>query len=275
MQGGPKYHHKTRIGNWNEDFELNVIKDGDYNAKKNAGQLPFEKTMVTFEKETKRVPWTYPADGLLRSGNSIMMQNKATNGHLVMDINERQQGADGDAFVLTTCKTNPGPISRSVFVIKRAEKVDIFGTDDIIRYGQKIKIEANPYIYRKTLFVSSTPLSALCYSPESRKQEASVHSNEHYIGTWIIDSCDPNFRMECQGTPVKAGEPILIRHAQTMHYLASDNVRHGNDFGGECEVMTHSFSNQNKTQNLSLEKKGALTTDVPTRFQHDQNIWML
>jgi hypothetical protein len=54
-----------------------------------------------------------------------------------------------------------------------------------------------------------------------------------------------------------------------MHYLASDNVRHGNDFGGECEVMCHSFSNANKTQNLALEKKGALTTDVPTRFQQE------
>tara|TARA_B110000285_G_scaffold228606_1_gene291835 strand:+ start:735 stop:962 length:228 start_codon:yes stop_codon:yes gene_type:complete len=75
--------------------------------------------------------------------------------------------------------------------------------------------------------------------------------------------------MEVQGEPVKAGEPILIRHAQTMHYLASDNVRHGNDFGGECEVMTHSFSNANKTQNLALEKKGALTTDVPTRIQQE------
>jgi len=89
----------------------------------------------------------------------------------------------------------------------------MFGSDNIIRYGQKIKIEANPYVYRKTLWVSSTPLSALCYSPESRKQEASVHSNEHYIGTWIIDSVDPNDRMEIQGQPVKVGEPILIRHA--------------------------------------------------------------
>lgn len=105
----------------------------------------------------------------------------------------------------------------------------------------------------------------MCYSPESRKQEASVHSTDHYIGTWIIDSVDPNFRMERQGEPVQAGEPILIRHAQTMHYLASDNKRHGNAFGGEFEVMCHSFSASNKTQNLALEKKGALTSDVPSR----------
>jgi hypothetical protein len=26
LQGGPSYSHKTRIGNWSEDFELNTIK---------------------------------------------------------------------------------------------------------------------------------------------------------------------------------------------------------------------------------------------------------
>lgn len=29
----------------------------------------------------------------------------------------------------------------------------------------------------------------------------------------------------------------------------------------------------NKTQNLALERKGNITTDVPTRFQNDQNVW--
>lgn len=99
----------------------------------------------------------------------------------------------------------------------------------------------NPHIYRKTLWLSSTPQSALCYSPESRKQEASVHSNDHFIGTWVLESLDPNFRFEMQGEPVKVNEGLLLRHCQTGHYLASDLVRHGNEFGGEWEVMCHSF----------------------------------
>jgi hypothetical protein len=121
-------------------------------------------------------------------------------------------------------------------------------------------------VFRKTLYVSSTPLSALAYSPESRKQEASAASNDIYANTWVVDSLDPNLRFEMQGEAIKMGEPILIRHCQTSHYLASDNVRHGNDFGGEWEVMCHSFASSNKTQNLQLEKTGAVTSDVPTRF---------
>lgn len=96
-----------------------------------------------------------------------------------------------------------------------------------------------------------------------------MHTKASYNGTWVIDSLDPNFRFEKQGEPVRSNEPILIRHCPTQHYLASDDKRYGNDFGGEMEVCTHSFAQQKKTQNLALEEKGALTTDVPTKFQQD------
>jgi len=33
--------------------------------------------------------------------------------------------------------------------ITRVEDIDIFGSDDIIRYGQKIRIETNPYCFKK------------------------------------------------------------------------------------------------------------------------------
>lgn len=111
------------------------------------------------------------------------------------------------------------------------------------------------------------------FSSVSRLQEASMHACDSYNTQWIIDSCDPNDRFERQGEPVKAGEPILLRHCQSMHYLGSDKVVEKNDFGSEFECMTHSFACMNKTQNLELEKKGNITTDVPTRIQNDQNIW--
>lgn len=96
-----------------------------------------------------------------------------------------------------------------------------------------------------------------------------MHANATFAGVWVIDTLDPNFRMERQGEPVKCGDPILIRHCSTSHYLGSDDKRYANDFGGEKEVMCHSFAIQNRTQNLALEATGNLTSDVPTKFQHD------
>ena len=37
--------------------------------------------------------------------------------------------------MVTTCKEQVGPVTRSMFVIKKAEKVDMFGSDNIIRFG--------------------------------------------------------------------------------------------------------------------------------------------
>jgi hypothetical protein len=69
---------------------------------------------------------------------------------------------------VTATPQHPGPVSRSMFVIKKAEEMDIFGKDDIIRYGQKVKIEVNPYLFRKPLWLSSQPLGPAIYSPVSR-----------------------------------------------------------------------------------------------------------
>lgn len=84
-----------------------------------------------------------------------------------MDTNDRIAQAS-EAYMVTTTKENPGPIARSVFSIKKAEKFDMFGSDDIIRFGQKVIIESNPYGFKKPLYLSSTPKGPQTYSPVTR-----------------------------------------------------------------------------------------------------------
>lgn len=254
-------------------MELGTIQQADYNAKKTNGQLPFNKTSQAHETAYKKVPWTYSSDGLIHSGDCLMLKNKLTNGWLALNTNDKLPGTDERYMVTTTSDPTPVPVSRAVFKIVRHEASDIFGSDDILRYGQKVRIESNPYCFRKTLCLSSTPKSQSNYSPISRLNEANMHAASTFAGVWIIDTTDPNFRMERQGEPVACNDPILFRHCSSSHYLASDNKRYANDFGGEKEVMCHSFAILNRTQNLELEGKGSITSDVPTKFQHDQNVW--
>jgi hypothetical protein len=49
-------------------------------------------------------------------------------------LSTKALGVD-EAFIPTVTSTHPGPVSRSIFVIKKVEKSDIFGSDEIIRYG--------------------------------------------------------------------------------------------------------------------------------------------
>lgn len=93
-----------------------------------------------------------------------------------------------------------------------------------------------------------------------------MHTKNTFNGTWIIDYVDPNYRFEMQGEKIPANEPVLIRHCHTSHFLASDLVKYKNDFGAEYEVSVHSFASKNKSQNLSLEKEGKLTGDLPSKF---------
>jgi hypothetical protein len=96
-----------------------------------------------------------------------MITNKKTQGYLVVDLGSRALGFD-EAYVPTVAQQHPGPVTRAMFVIKKVEKADMFGSDDIIRYGQKVKIEVNPYLYKRTLWLSSTHLTPTSYSPVTR-----------------------------------------------------------------------------------------------------------
>ena len=54
----------------------------------------------------------------------------------------------------------------------------------------------NPHLFKKTLWLSSAPLTPSVHSPVTRKQEASLNAKKSYNGTWIIDYLDPNYRFE-------------------------------------------------------------------------------
>lgn len=100
-----------------------------------------------------------------------------------------------------------------------------------------------------------------------------MHSNLNFNTIWSIEYADPNKRFSMKGQPVELGQPILLEHCGTAHYLASDLIEYRNDFGVEYEVSVHSYGTLNKSQSLSLERSGKQAAGTPTKFQEDQNIW--
>lgn len=101
-------------------------------------------------------------------------------------------------------------------------------------------------------------------------------NNQAYDGVWVIDAIDPVFRFEKQGELVPANAPILLRHVQSCVYLGScPTNKYKNDFGAEHEVYCYNHSTLNRSQNLALEKDGRLTSDVPSKFQEEQNHFLV
>jgi hypothetical protein len=201
-----------------------------------------------------------------------MLHNKQTNGYLVCDMSDRITSHD-EAYACTTTDKPIGPCARSVYVITKVE--DDGFKDNIVRYGQKIRIEANPYILNKPLYLHSCMISPLFFARFSRNQEVCLSAKSVYNTVWRILHSNPNHRNNTLSEPVKADHHVMIEHCATSQYLASDKIDYRSDFGMEFEVSVASYSSNNKSQALNLEKVGKLTVDQPTKLNFDQNVWTI
>ena len=68
----------------------------------------------------------------------------------------------------TACgKSNMCPTISSVFILQKAEK-DFF-TDDLIHYGQKIRLAVNPRLSKNPLLLHSSPITGAKYAKKSRR----------------------------------------------------------------------------------------------------------
>ena len=203
-----------------------------------------------------------------------MLSNKKTDSCLVVNPNEKVATYE-EAYSCTSSPHITGPSARCIFLLERADPSDGF-QDNVVHYGQKVRFATNPYLQDRKMWLKSVPQSPMHHSPISHFQEVCVTNKECFDTVWEIEDLDPNTRFEANGEPVPANGPILLKHASTCHFLASDTVeQRTDDAGAEYEVSVHSYATNNKSQNLELENKGAVTGDTPSKFQHDQNIWKL
>jgi hypothetical protein len=154
-------------------------------------------------------------------------------------------------------------------IVKENNPADLFINDGFVRYGQKLRILANPHLFRKQLQLNSQKQTPTVCAPLSQNQIVFANAAKPTSdGLWVIDYHDPSVRFEMEGQVVRVGEPVLIRHVNTNVFLAADDqYKIKNDFGSENEVHCHNHSTHNKSQNLALEQVGRLTVDVPTKFQ--------
>ena len=81
-----------------------------------------------------------------------MMMNKQTNGFLVFDIGDKITSSD-EAYACTTTTKETAPCGRSVLFI---QKVNVNDGDEMVRYGEQVRLISNPYFFHKPLYLHST-----------------------------------------------------------------------------------------------------------------------
>lgn len=98
-----------------------------------------------------------------------MLKNCKTNGWLVCDMSDRIQSHE-EAYAVTTTTKAVGACARSIVHIVRSNAKTQGGpaNDDMVRYGQEIRLQSNDFICNKPLFLASQPVSPLAFARFSR-----------------------------------------------------------------------------------------------------------
>lgn len=98
-----------------------------------------------------------------------------------------------------------------MFIIERVDLNDGF-KDNIVHYGQKLRIRINPLLIDKQIYLYSEPSSVNRFSKVSRLQEVILMLKNNYNTVWVIEHTDPNERLEMEGQPVKTDDSVLLKH---------------------------------------------------------------
>ena len=175
-----------------------------------------------------------------------------------------------EAYAVTSSE-KVGPCARSVFSIEANDKTL---TDDIVRYGQEIRVQANPHILAKPLYLNSCPISPMAFARFSRNQEVCLHIKPTFNTVWRIIPAQGS-RQAAKGQPVQVTKGVMLEHAGTQQMLSSDKIGYRNDFGNEWEVSCMSSATKSKTQMLAGEYNGEKVREEQNKAVTPTNLWSI
>mmetsp|Transcript_14563 Transcript_14563/g.29457 ORF Transcript_14563/g.29457 Transcript_14563/m.29457 type:complete len:486 (-) Transcript_14563:281-1738(-) len=267
-----RYSYKTRIGNWNEDLQMQEDKVRKYLDRKEKGQLMINKIARNMQGSLKPVGLTFAKDGLIRYGDHVMLYSVQTEGVLSTDITDRDPG-NIEAYSVTTSTITKGPVARNVFVIMPPTNDKKTQIGDFLTFGQPFVLKVNPALTTKDLSLSSVPLSPMQFSKISKKQLVlmSVDNSADIIFTARYRNVEQRF--ENDGHPVPGNAELVLQHRRTGKCLFTDKINYHNDFGTEYEVSCNTSSVANRKGILMHEKSGRMTSDNASKAETPGNYW--
>eukprot|EP00657_Telonema_sp_P-1_P012879 TRINITY_DN9741_c0_g1_i1.p1 TRINITY_DN9741_c0_g1~~TRINITY_DN9741_c0_g1_i1.p1 ORF type:complete len:194 (+),score=45.06 TRINITY_DN9741_c0_g1_i1:260-841(+) len=172
MQGGPRFSHKCRIGNWQEDESLEKVRRRGHKEQVKQGKLLLNVIKDRMGKALTPCDLTVLRDdGFVHFGDLLMFHSIGGNAFLSGDLQDKDP-RPGEISYACTASADPSPVARNTFYI---DKVDVDSGDDILRYGEPFKIRINPRlrglacdnlgkVVNEPLYVSSTHVSFGNYS---------------------------------------------------------------------------------------------------------------
>lgn len=125
------------------------------------------KSLQSVSQEYIQASLTFSRDGYRRFGDHVMFFNGKSEAFLATDVYDKLLNTEQSYNISAVKKIHP--CARSVFILDRADLGDGY-KDNLIHYGQKLRVRINPLLLDKPIYLYSQPASINRHSKVSRLQ---------------------------------------------------------------------------------------------------------
>ena len=218
------------------------------------------------------------SDEYVHFGDVVQLENVTSGAVVAVDVESRDPRpaenscAVSASFHVDACARNTFTLEPYVPRTAKAAAMMPVYDDDVLHYGQKVKLVVNPAATDGTnwnvdkCYVRSFAVSQTHFAKYSRRGEVVASGNDSYECVFEILTPDPAKRLVSEGVPVMAGAPVVLLHCQSNQCLCVGTHGFANDFGTELEVCGHtatSVGNSYKMEGLATGVPGSLKERAP------------
>ncbi|KAL3866700.1 hypothetical protein ACJMK2_043981 [Sinanodonta woodiana] len=256
------YNPSVRVGNWNEDIQLEEDTLKDFLERRDKGQLLYQKRTQFEQTIFKKIDLTISRDGFVHFGDIVNIRCPGTKdktkyfAHLeprqdcqlsvYPEINRILEANKFEEPCGITGARDLTPNLRSCFVIRSC---DGSKNSEPLRYGQPFFISTLEG-EGGNLLLQSDRANLTKSVNKSRHQDVSLVLNPSFLVEWQVLHFDPRLRMEYEGIPVPANERVIINHRKTNQNLAvEDEFTIRTPFGSrEYEITSHTYLDSHRAE---------------------------
>lgn len=275
LQGAGRYSAKCRVGNWNEDVEMQEVDLKDYISRKKQASLSMDTFGTRMAAALTEVSTETVAGDPVKFGAKLQLGSVSSSQMLSIDTKARDSRPGMNACSVSASSYST-PCVRNTWVFKKHEGPPIPNKDDSLRfpdravvcYGNKVVIVgADGHALR------SRPASTLHAAKQRGLQEvqATDAGAGSYDCVWEILTPDPSKRLVSAGVEVLAGVPFLLVHCATGAPLCCGGPMQ-NDFGEESEVCAGAVTSQRVVHAMRNLVRDA-TNDKYESVVQNPNLW--
>jgi len=219
------YNPSVRVGNWNEDIQLEEDTLKDFLERKERGELLIQQSAALNESAFSKVDLSVSRDGKVHFGDIVILVNPAP-----------ANGDRGPAVISISGEgvTASGNVTAASRTALRIVSIDGTAEGTSLKYEQPFAlatVQGGMYLYSDRASFSKN------YAKKSRHNAVMCGQSNPKLAEWKARAFNPQIRMELEYTDVPANRPIIIAHRTTNQNLCLEKDHSlRTPFGQEFEV---------------------------------------